>query len=193
VGKLCLRYARSAHSHETRLHARLYDALNTLGVLGADGLEPGHTIHTAGPALHGATLAGHHGNAGLGAEASGIKCDSALRTVPRTMEWENTVLRGVPPAHHLSLARAGQPGSRTIFPSMNQYGYTSPTLCCVPTSLQPCGLTATRISLTLSDRALPQTYLLYPPTPPLESAPHLHETVLRRLICYNLSTLCSFL
>jgi hypothetical protein len=78
VGKLCLRYARSAHSHETRLHARLYDALNTLGVLGADGLEPGHTIHTAGPALHGATLAGHHGNAGLGAEASGIKCDSAL-------------------------------------------------------------------------------------------------------------------
>ncbi len=34
VGKLCLRYARSAHSHETRLHARLYDALNTLGVLG---------------------------------------------------------------------------------------------------------------------------------------------------------------
>ena len=84
MGKLCLRYARSAHSHETRslaLHARLYDALNTLGVLGADGLEPGHTIHTAGPALHGATLAGHHGNAGLGAEASGIKCDSALRTV----------------------------------------------------------------------------------------------------------------
>ena len=102
MGKLCLRYARSAHSHETRLHARLYDALNTLGVLGADGLEPGHTIHTAGPALHGATLAGHHGNAGLGAEASGIKCDSALRTVPRTMEWENTAYGGVPPAHHLS-------------------------------------------------------------------------------------------
>jgi len=65
---------------------------------------------------------------------------------------------------------------------MNQYGYTSPTLCCVPTSLQPCGLTATRISLTLSDRALPQTYLLYSTDGALEAAPHLHETVLRRLI-----------